>query len=65
MQHVPRARFTAASPPRHARLFELIRQENLAGRNFRPKRDEAPHPILCANFIRQAEESLRPQPRSS
>ena len=30
MQHVMRDRFMPAQPPRHARLFELIRQDRQA-----------------------------------
>ncbi len=30
MQHVMRDRFVPAHPPRHARLFELIRQDEQA-----------------------------------
>lgn len=60
MQHVPPGRIVPAAPPRHVRLFELIRQENLAGRDFRPRRRDDLHPILCAQFKSLAQKSLRP-----
>jgi len=46
-------------PSRHARLFELIRQENLALRHIRRHREAAPDSAAALAWIAHAERSLR------
>ena len=45
--------------PRHARLFELIRQENLAGRSLRPEDSRPAHDIVADAIRNMACQSLK------
>ncbi|MBR9841952.1 MAG: hypothetical protein GYB25_02245 [Rhodobacteraceae bacterium] len=63
MQHAPRDKFVPATPPRHARLFELIRQDEQAHIAFpdtRPSPNESPLTAAkLAAFRDLASQSLR------
>ena len=54
----------ASAPPRHAQLFELLRQENLSDRTAlrlrldqRRRRRETDDDALAAGFLKQAQNS--------
>ncbi|WP_243612784.1 hypothetical protein [Shimia aestuarii] len=63
MQHVMRDRFVPAQPPRHARLFELIRQDEQAHEACPPRlAPEEDTPLTTAKltaFRDLASQSLR------
>ena len=57
MKHVPQERLLRAAEPRHARLFELIRQGNLLQRS--KESNTAPALEIDATWCRMACKSLR------
>jgi hypothetical protein len=52
MHHIRRDRFVPAAPPRHARLFELIRQDGQAHTASAPKDRPSPNdtPLTAAKL---------------
>ena len=52
MHHIHRDRFVPAPPPRHARLFELIRQDEQAHAASMPKDRPSPNdtPLSAAKL---------------
>lgn len=52
----------ASRVEKHQRLFELIRQGNLASQAAKTNANTAPAAAEIKNFQRQAEQSMTPQP---